>query len=147
MSHYCRTAITSFESARWKFFRDSTYTMSRKKESNVFRLRSPKNVWFLLSRDDVHPVHEKLSSRRFEQTNDCQTHFGVQIPKTFDFYFLDMMYITFIKDFHHADSNEVIAVRLISASWAQKRLILTFLIWCTSSSWKIFTSPIIISRN
>ena len=36
------TAISSLESAREKFLVDSTYIMSRKKESNVFRLRRPK---------------------------------------------------------------------------------------------------------
>ena len=38
-------------------------------------------------------------------------------------------------------------VRLPSASWAQKRLIPTFEIWCTSGSWKIFFSPIRASRS
>ena len=37
-----RTAISSLESARRKFFMKSTYIMSRKKESNVFGLRGPK---------------------------------------------------------------------------------------------------------
>ena len=36
------TAISSLESARRKFFMNSTYIMSRKKESNVFALRRPK---------------------------------------------------------------------------------------------------------
>ena len=45
--------------------------------------------------------------------------------KTFDSYFLDMMYVEFMKNFLLADSNELMAVRLISASWAQKRLIPT----------------------
>ena len=36
------TAITSLESARRKFFMNSTYIMSRKKESNVFELGRPK---------------------------------------------------------------------------------------------------------
>ena len=36
------TAISLLESARRKFFMSSTYIMSRKKESNVFRLRRPK---------------------------------------------------------------------------------------------------------
>ena len=36
------TAISLFESARGKFFRNSTYIMSRMKESNVFGLRRPK---------------------------------------------------------------------------------------------------------
>ena len=37
-----RTAISSLESARGKFFMNSTHIMSRKKESNVFGPRSPK---------------------------------------------------------------------------------------------------------
>ena len=36
------SAKSSMESARRKFFMDSTYIMSRKKESNVFGLRRPK---------------------------------------------------------------------------------------------------------
>ena len=47
-------------------------------------------------------------------------------PKTFDSYFLDMMYVEFMKNFLLADSGEQMPVRLISASWAQKRLIPTF---------------------
>ena len=47
-------------------------------------------------------------------------------PKTFDPYFLDMMYVDFMKNFLLPDSSELMAVRLISASWAQKRLIP----WC-----------------
>ena len=37
-----RTAMSSLESARRKFFMNSTHIMSRKKESNVFGLRRPK---------------------------------------------------------------------------------------------------------
>ena len=47
-------------------------------------------------------------------------------PKTFDSYFLDMMYVEFMKNFLLAHSSEVMAVRVISASWEQKRLIPTF---------------------
>ena len=36
------TPISSLASARRKFFMNSTYIMSRKKESNVFGLRRPK---------------------------------------------------------------------------------------------------------
>ena len=36
------TAIRTLESARRKFFMNSTYLMSRKMESNVFGLRRPK---------------------------------------------------------------------------------------------------------
>ena len=37
-----------------------------------------------------------------------------------------MMYVEFMKKFHLADSNEVMALKFISASGAQKRLIPTF---------------------
>ena len=47
-------------------------------------------------------------------------------PKTFDSYFLDMMYVQLMKNFLLADSSELLAVRLILASWAQKRLIPIF---------------------
>ena len=36
------TAISSIESTRRKFFMNSTYIITRKKESNVFVLRRPK---------------------------------------------------------------------------------------------------------
>ena len=36
-------------------------------------------------------------------------------PKTFDSYFLDMMYVEFMKNFLLVDSSELMAVRLISA--------------------------------
>ena len=36
------TAITSLESARRKFFMNSTYMMPTKKESNAFGVRKPK---------------------------------------------------------------------------------------------------------
>ena len=37
-------AISSLESARRKFFMNSTYIMCRKLEANVFGLRRPKSV-------------------------------------------------------------------------------------------------------
>ena len=83
----------------------------------------PKNVWFLLSRHDVRRVHEKLFSRRYEPAIGCFTHFGLLSSKTFDSYFLDIMYVKFMRKFFQADSSEQMGVRLISASWAQKRLI------------------------
>ena len=64
-----------------------------------YRSPEPKNVWFLLSRHDVRRVHEKFLSRWFERTTKCQTHFRLLSPKTFDFYFLDMMYVGFMKNF------------------------------------------------
>ena len=59
--------------------------------------------------------------------------FRLLSPKTFDSYFVDMMYVESMKNILLAHSSELLAVRLISASWAQKRLIPTFLTWCTSS--------------
>ena len=41
-------------------------------------------------------------------------------------HFLDMMYVEFINNFFLADSSQLMGVRVISASWAQKRLIATF---------------------
>ena len=38
------------------------------------------------------------------------------MPKTFDSYFLDMMYVEFMNIFLLADSSELMAVKLISAS-------------------------------
>ena len=80
-----------------------------------------------------------------EQANGCYIHFGLLSPKTFDSYFLDMMFVVFMKNFLLADSselfmmyalfmkifhlacwNKLMAVRLISAFWAQKHLIPTF---------------------
>ena len=63
-------------------------------------------------------------------------------PKNVWFLLSRQMYLECMKNFHLADSIELILVRLISASWAKKRLIPTFLTWCTSSWWKIFSSPI-----
>ena len=46
-------------------------------------------------------------------------------PKTFDSYFIDIMYVEFMREFLQADSSELMGVSLISASWAQKSLIPT----------------------
>ena len=91
-----------------------------------FRPPEPKNVWFLLSSNDVRRVHEKFSSRRFERADGCLTHFGLLSTKTFDSKFLHMFLVEFMKSFLLADSREQMAVRLISASWAQKRVIPNF---------------------
>ena len=68
--------------------------------------------------------------------------FGLLNPKTFDSFLLHIIYIEFTKNFLLADSSELLAVRLILASLTQKRLIPSFYTWYTSSSWKIFFSPI-----
>ena len=111
-----------------------------------FRSPEPKNVWFLLSRHDVHRVHEKFSSRRVRRADACETDFGLLSPKTFCSYFLDMMYVEFMKNFLLADSGEQMPFRLILASWAQKRFVPTFWTWCTSCSWKILFAPIAARR-
>ena len=51
-----------------------------------------------------------------EQANGCYTHFGLLGAKTFDFHFLDMMYVVFLKNFLLDDSCELLAVTLILAS-------------------------------
>ena len=86
----------------------------------------PKNVWFLLYRHHVRQIHEKHFSRRFERAIGCFTHFGFLSPKTFDSFFIDIMYVEFMRKFFQADSSELMGVRLISASWAQKRFIPKF---------------------
>ena len=107
-----------------------------------FRPPEPKNVWFLLSRHNVRRVDEKFCSRIFERADGSLTHLCLLREKTFDSYFFDMIYVELKKNFLLADSSELMVVRLISASWGQKRLILTFWTWCTSCWWKIFFSPI-----
>ena len=91
-----------------------------------FRTPELKNDWFLFSRHDVPWVYEKFSSRRFRRADACYTHFDLLSPKTFDSYFLDMMYFEFMKNFLLADTVEQMPVTHNSASWAQKRLIATF---------------------
>ena len=86
----------------------------------------PKNVRFLLSRHDVRWVHEKFSSRKFQRADGSWSHLGLLSPKTFDSHLLDMMYVEFMKIFLLADFSELFAVRLILASWTQKRMIPTF---------------------
>ena len=68
-----------------------------------------------LCRHDVLRVHEKFSSRRFDRSIGCYTHFGIVSPKTSDSYFLDMMYFEFMKNFLVADSSDLMAVRFILA--------------------------------
>ena len=68
------------------------------------------------SRHDVRLVHEKFFSRPFEQAHGCKTQFGILSTKTFDSYFLDMMYVEFMKTFLLAHSSKLMAVRLNSAS-------------------------------
>ena len=46
--------------------------------------------------------------------------------KTFDSYFLDMIFVESMKNFLLPDSRELMAIGRISASWAQKRSIPTF---------------------
>ena len=60
------------------------------------------------------------------------THFGLLSLKKFDSYFLDMMYVEFMKNFFSPIRASLWLLdsfrhpELISASWAQKRLIPTF---------------------
>ena len=88
--------------------------------------REPKNVSFLLSRHDARRVHEKFSSRFLERANGCWNDFTLVNPKAFDSEFLHMFCVEFMKNFPLADSNKLMAVRLISASWAQNVWFLLF---------------------
>ena len=85
-----------------------------------------KNVWFLLPRYDVRRVHENIFFSPISASYWLLDSFRPPEPKTFDSYFLDMMYVEFMKNILLADFSELLAVRLILASWAQKRLIPTF---------------------
>ena len=118
------TLQTSCTSNSWEFF--FSPILANWWVLDSFSPPEPKNVWFLLSRHDIRKVHEKLFSRRYERAVGCFTHFGLLRPKTFDSYFTDIMYVEFMRNFFLADSRELMGVRLISASWAQKRFIRTF---------------------
>ena len=52
----------------------------------------------------------------WERADGCNIHFGLLSQKTFDSYFLDMMFVEFKKYFLLADSSALMAVRLISVS-------------------------------
>ena len=56
-----------------------------------------------------------------QQVHRCWTHFGLHSPKTFESYFVDRMYVEFMKNFLLADSSKHMSVRVISASSEQKR--------------------------
>ena len=118
------TLQTSGTSNSWEMFflpiRANSWVL------DSFSPPEPKNVWLLLSRHDIRRVHEKLFSRRYERAVGCFTHFGLLSPKTFDSYFTDIMYVEFMRNVFLTDSSELMGVRLIFASWAQKRLIRTF---------------------
>ena len=103
--------IPSFLHMFWVEFMKS-FLLADSSEQMAVRLISvswAKNVWFLPSNNDVRPVHEKFSSRRF------QTHFILLSTKTFDSKFLHMFWVEFMKNFLRADSSEQMAVRLVSA--------------------------------
>ena len=70
----------------------------------------------------------------------------------YPFRFLEPKNSSFLISWHHvrrihekylpSDSSQLMRVRLISASWVQKRFIPTLQTSCTSNSWKMFFSPI-----
>ena len=98
---------------------------------------------FLLA-DSCELLAVRLISFSWAQENLIRTFFldimYVDFMKNFLLADLLDMYVEFMKNFLLVDSSELLAVRLISASWAQENLIRTFLTWCTSTSWKIFFS-------
>ena len=91
-----------------------------------FRPPEPKNVWFLLSRQWCTPSSWKIFFSLIRASYWLLDSFRSPEPKNFHSYFLDMMYVEFMKNFPLPDSSELMAVRVISASWTQKRLIPTF---------------------
>ena len=52
----------------------------------------------------------------WERADGCYIHFGLLSQKTFDSYFLDMMFVEFKEYFLLVDSSALVAVRLISVS-------------------------------
>ena len=107
----------------------------------VISSSEPKNVWFLLSRRCTSRSWKIFFSliranwwvlesfRPPEPKNVCLLHSRHDVRRVHEKFFL-------------ADSSELVAVRVISASWVQKRLIPTFWTRCTTSSWKVFFSPV-----
>ena len=117
------TLFTWCTSSSWKIFFSPIRASLSLLDS--FCQPEPKNKWFLLCRHDVRRLHEKFSSRRFERAYGFWTHFGILSPKTSDSYFVEMMYVEFMRNFLLANSSELMAVSLILASWAQKQVIPT----------------------
>ena len=60
--------------------------------------------------------HADSSERASERADGSYSHFGLLSPKKFDSYFLDMMYVVFMKNLLLADSRELMVVRVILAS-------------------------------
>ena len=85
----------------------------------------PKNKWFLLCRHDVRRVHENFLLADSSELMAVKLILASWAQKTSDSYFVDMMYVEFMKNFLLADSSDLMAVRFILASWAQKQVILT----------------------
>ena len=52
----------------------------------------------------------------WERADGCYIHFGLLSQKTFDSYFLDLMFVEFKEYFLLVDSSALVAVRLISLS-------------------------------
>ena len=91
-----------------------------------FRPPKPKDVWLSLSRYNVRRNHQKNFSRWLERTDGCLSHFGLLSPKNVWFPLSRHDVRRVHKNFFLANSSELMGVWVISASWAQKRLIPTF---------------------
>ena len=118
------TFLTWCTSSWWKIFFSPIRTSWWLLDS--FRPPEPKNVWFLLSGHDVRRVAWKIFFSPIRASWWLLDSFRPSEPKNVDFFFLDKVYVECMKNFLLADSSELMVVRLISASWAQKRLIPTF---------------------
>ena len=81
-------------------------------------------LWWLLDRFEI-PTLSWCTVRKIFFSFEGWTHFGILSPETTDSYFVDMMYLEFMKNFLLPDSTDLMAVRLILLSWAQKQVIPT----------------------
>ena len=87
---------------------------------------SPKNFWFILLRHDVPRVHEKFFLALIWANWWVLESFRPPEPKNVRFPLSRHDVRRVYKKFFLDDSRERMGVTVISASWAQKRLIPTF---------------------
>ena len=90
-----------------------------------FQFFEPKNVWFPLSRHDVRRVHKKFFFSPIRANWWVLESFRPPEPKNVWFPLSRHDVPRVHEKFFLAHSCELMSVRVISASWAQKRLIPT----------------------
>ena len=107
------------DSSEWMAVRLTSASWAQKR----LRLTSASWAQKLFDSYFVDMMHDEFMknflSRQFERSDGCKIHFGLLCPKKrlfMIYYFVDMMCVGFMKNFLLADSSELMAVRLISAS-------------------------------